>query len=104
VTQNSRDPFGAQLPGSTDTNRAATVASVDAGTLKLMGILYDAVHPAALVNDQLLELNQPVKMRTVQGEVDVKALKITRELVVLQVGGEKMELRLGGAVPDPETK
>jgi hypothetical protein len=43
-------------------------------------------------------------MRTVQGEVDVKALKITRELVVLQVGGEKMELRLGGAVPDPETK
>jgi hypothetical protein len=73
------------------------VASVGADTLKLTGILYDAVHPAALVNDQLLELNRPVKVHTVQGEVEIRALKITRELVVLQVGGQKMELRLGGA-------
>ncbi len=104
ATQNSRDPFGAQLPGSAETNRAGTVASVDAGALKLMGILYDAAHPAALVNDQLLELNQPVKMQTAQGEVDVKALKITRELVVLQVGGQTMELRLGGAAHDQEAR
>jgi hypothetical protein len=104
TTQSSRDPFGAQLAGATDTNGTAAVTSVDAGTLKLMGILYDAVHPSALVNDQLLELNQPVKMQTAQGQVEVKALKITRELVVLQVGGHKMELRLGGAERNQEAR
>lgn len=96
VTQNARDPFGAEVAGATDAKGAGTVPSVDAGTLKLAGILYDAVHPSALVNDQLLELNRAVKMQTAQGEVEVTALKITRDLVVLQVGGQKMELRLGG--------
>lgn len=96
TAQNSRDPFGAQVAGLVDTNGVGTVASVDAGTLKLMGILYDAAHPSALVNDQLLELNRAVKMQTAQGEVEVKAVKITRESVVLQVGGQTMELRLGG--------
>ena len=104
ATQNSRDPFGAQVAGSTDTNGAGTVASVGAGALKLMGILYDAAHPSALVNDQLLELNLPVKMQTAQGEVEVKALKITRELVVLQVGAETMELRLGGGEHDQKAR
>jgi len=103
ATQTARDPFGAQVAGATDTN-SATVTSVDAGALKLMGILYDAVHPSALVNDQLLELNRPVKMQTAQGEVEVKALKITRDLVVLQVGGQKMELRLGGAEHEQEAR
>jgi hypothetical protein len=96
TTQNTRDPFGSQLAGSTDTNGIGMVTSVGADTLKLTGILYDAAHPSALVNDQLLELNRPVKVQTAQGEVEIKALKITRELVVLQVGGQKMELRLGG--------
>jgi hypothetical protein len=102
--QNSRDPFGAQVVGGADTNGTATVRPVDAGTLKLMGILYDAAHPSALVNDQLLELNRPVKMQTAQGEMEVRALKITRDLVVLQVGGQTMELRLGGAAQDPNAR
>src|SRR5208283_5209919 len=89
TTQNARDPFGAQVAGSTDTNGAGTVTSVGAGALKLMGILYDAAHPSALVNDQLLELNRPVKMQTAQGQVEVKALKITREVVVLRLGGDE---------------
>ena len=101
--QNARDPFGAQV-ASTDTNGTGMAMSVDAGSLKLLGILYDAAHPSALVNDQLLELNRPVKMQTTQGEVEVKALKITRELVVLQVGGQKMELRLGGGERTQEAK
>jgi hypothetical protein len=104
TTQNPRDPFGAQVAGSADTNGAGTVTSVDAGAMKLMGILYDAAHPSALVNDQLLELNRPVKMQTAQGEVEVKALKITRDLVVLQVGGQQMELRLGGAEHSQEAR
>ena len=97
-TQNTRDPFGSQPAGSTDTNGAATVTSVGADTLRLSGILYDAHHPSALVNDELLELNRPVKVHSAQGEVEIKALKITHDLVVLQVGEQTMELRLGGAV------
>ena len=97
TAQNTRDPFGSQLASSTDTNGAATVTSIGGDALKLTGILYDAHHPSALVNDQLLELNRPVKMHTAQGEVEIKALKITRDLVVLQVGEQTMELRLGGA-------
>ena len=96
TTQTTRDPFGSQLAASTETNGTGMVTSVGADTLKLTGILYDAVHPSALVNDQLLELNRVVKMHTAQGEVEIKALKITRELVVLQVGEQTMELRLGG--------
>jgi len=104
TTQNSRDPFGAQVAGSTDTNGTGTVRSVDGGALKLMGILYDAAHPSALINDQLLDLNHPVKMQTAQGEVEVKAVKITRESVVLQVGGQTMELRLGGNEHNQEAR
>lgn len=97
TTQTTRDPFGSQSAGATDTNGTAAATSVGADTLKVSGILYDAHHPSALVNDQLLELNRPVKMHTAQGEVEIKALKITRELVVLQVGEQTMELRLGSA-------
>jgi hypothetical protein len=43
-------------------------------------------------------------MQTAQGEMEVKALKITRELVVLQVGGQKMELRLGGGEHNQEAR
>ncbi|HTS19416.1 MAG TPA: hypothetical protein VMP11_17700 [Verrucomicrobiae bacterium] len=98
--QSTRDPFGAQAVGAPVTNGTPTVASVDTSTLKLTGILYDAVRPSALVNDQLLELNRAVRMPTAQGEVEVKALSITRERVVLQVGGQKVELRLGGGDPN----
>jgi hypothetical protein len=95
TTQNPRDPFGAQITGSADTNAAATATSLDTGVLKLMGILYDAVHPAALVNDELLELNRPAKIQTAQGLLEVKAVRITRDLVELQAGGQKVLLRLG---------
>ena len=69
-----------------------------------MGILYTATSPAALINDQLVELNKPVRVRTAQGETEIKALVITREMVQLEVGGQKVELRLGGSERDKEPK
>ncbi|HUI08166.1 MAG TPA: hypothetical protein VL486_14290 [Verrucomicrobiae bacterium] len=99
-----RDPFGsgaARAAGVLDNEKAqAEVPSV----LKLKGILYHAVHPAAIVNDQLLELNKPVTVQTDQGGLEVRALQITREAVLLQVGGQRVELRLGGGEHDKITQ
>jgi len=94
LPQNVRDPFGSEVPKSTDGK--ATVESVGADMLKLQGILYNKANPSALVNDQLVELNKTAKVHTDQGEVEIKALEITRDLVLLDVGGQKIELRLGG--------
>jgi len=49
------------------------------------------------VNDKVVELNKPVTVKTAQGDVPVRALEITREVVLLEVGGQKLELRLGAA-------
>ena len=103
TTKTTRDPFGLEVPTSTGTATAATHL-VGPENLKLMGILYNATSPAALVNDQLVELNKPVRVRTAQGETEIKALVITREMVQLEVGGQKVELRLGGSERDKEPK
>jgi len=97
--QSARDPFGSEVPKST-----APTQLVGTDALKLQGILYSAANPSALVNDQLVELNKTAKVHTAQGDVEVKALKITRELVLLDVGGEKVELRLGGVEHNPVAK
>ena len=97
--QNVRDPFGSEVSKSTGETR-----HVGTELLKLHGILFNAVNPSALVNDQLVELNKSVKVHTEQGDVEIKALKITRELVLLDVGGQKVELRLGGNEHKPAVK
>ena len=100
VPQGVRDPFGSEA-----TRLAAGGPTVSAGvsSLKLKGILYNAAHPSALVNDQLVELNKPTKVQTERGEVEVKALEITRDMVSLEVGGQKIELRLGGGTGSVKT-
>ena len=98
--QNVRDPFGSEIPKSA----GVTQQVVGPESLKLHGILYSATNPSALVNDQLVELNKTARVHTGQGDVEVKALKITRELVVLDVGGQKVELRLGGGEHNPVAK
>ncbi len=98
--QSERDPFGSEVPKST----GATQQLVAPDSLKLHGILYSAANPSALINDQLVELNKTARVHTAQGDVEAKALKITRELVVLEVGGQKVELRLGGGEHNPAAK
>jgi hypothetical protein len=103
LPQNARDPFGSEIPKATD-GTAAAVRLAGPDALKLQGILYNKANPSALVNDQLVELNKTAKVHTEQGEVEVKALEITRELVLLDVGGQKIELRLGGIEGKPVAK
>jgi hypothetical protein len=103
LPQNVRDPFGSEVPKTGD-GTAATARLAGPDALKLQGILYNKVNPSALVNDQLVELNKTAKVHTDQGEVEVKALEITRELVLLEVGGQKIELRLGGSERKPADK
>lgn len=103
VPQTERDPFGSGFAQSLDPSGAKTSETAVSGMLKLKGILYDPVHPSAMVNGTLLELNKPVTVQTEQGAVEMKAVEITRESVSLEVGGRKVELRLGGE-PDKNTK
>jgi hypothetical protein len=96
----ARDPFGSGAAKSVTALNAERIRAAVPSVLKLNGILYHAVHPAAIVNDQLVELNKSVAVRTEQGEVEIKALQITREVVLVEVGGQKVELRLGGGERD----
>jgi hypothetical protein len=101
--QKDRDPFGSGSVESADAS-AKAAASIESGMLKLNGLLYDRVHPSAIVNNQLVELNKPVTVQTEKGGVEVKALEITREIVLLEIGGRKVELRLGGREPEKAAK
>jgi hypothetical protein len=101
--QKERNPFESGLAESTS-GSGKTSPIVVSGMLKLKGILYDPIRPSAVVNGQLVTLNKPVKVPTEQGDTEVKAVEITRELVVLEVGDQKVELRLSGREPDKEGK
>ena len=103
LPQNARDPFGSEVSKTADGSAVvARLAGPD--MLRLQGILYNKTNPSALVNDQLVELNKTVKVHTEQGEVEIKALEITRERVLLDVGGQRIELRLGGNERTPAVK
>jgi hypothetical protein len=102
--QKERNPFGSGTLQPADGSAAKTSPEVAPGLLKLNGILYDPVHPSAVVNNQLVELKRAVKVLTGQGEIEVKALQIAREFILLEVGDQKLELWLSGREPDKQTK
>lgn len=95
----TRDPF---LPVGTTAKGPAT-ATVNVTALQLQGILYDPHNPSAMVNNQSVWLNKKVTLSTDSGPVEVQAVEITRQRVVLLVGGNKIELRLPavGQTPNP---
>ena len=104
VPQKGRDPFGSGTAKPADTSVAGATRTTGPETLttglemlKLQGIMYHSVHPSAMVNNQLMELNKTVTMQTDQGEVTVKTLEITRKSVLLETGGQKIELRTDGS-------
>jgi len=65
----------------------------------LEGILYESANPSAIVNGRLLTLDKSVTLPAGNGEVKVRAVEITREHVVVEASGQKIELRL--AVQNP---
>lgn len=98
--EKARDPFGGETAKSSG-GSATTEGTVG---LKLQGILYQATNPSAIINGQLVLVNKPTMVRMGPGEVEVKAVEITRNAVVLEVGGQKIELKLGGAASEKVLK
>jgi hypothetical protein len=84
-----RDPF---LPDGTTGEAKPTPATSFA--FELQGILYQRSDPAAIVNDQLMRLNKTITLEGKNGSIEVKAVEITRDRVVLEAGGQRTELRL----------
>ena len=92
-----RNPFGG--------GDGAAPSVAGAPVFHLQGILYDAKNPTAIINDQLIGLRKPVTLSVAGGAVVVKAIEITREQVVLDVAGRRVELRLNTkGRPDAESK
>ncbi len=89
----TRDPFLPKALSPTATGE--TPAVVDVSLLKLQGIVYEPVNPSAMVNDKLLYAGRPVTVSTERGTAEIVATEITREHVLVKVGGRQVELRLG---------
>lgn len=87
---NLRDPFLA--PGVTPMK--SKVVDKTSLTFKLQGILYSPSRPAAMVNDKLVEVGKPVTLTSGLAEIEVSAVRITRDTVILEAAGERIELRL----------
>ncbi len=98
-----RNPFGSGTVDPADSPAKADHV-IAPSLLKLSGILYDPVHPSAVVNGQLVELKKAVRVPTEQGEIEVKALRIGRESILVEVGGREHELWLSGREPDKQNK
>jgi len=93
-----RDPF---VPSGRAKAGSASGPGQAVGALdfRLEGILYQAKNPSAVVNGVLLTLNKTVTLNTGNGEVQVKAVEITRDRVVLEASGQKVELRMNSRAP-----
>jgi hypothetical protein len=85
----TRDPF--LRAGAAVETKSTPVSSF---VFKLQGILYQPSDPAAIVNDQLVRLNKTVSLEDPNSSIEVKAVEITRDRVVLQVRGQRVELQL----------
>lgn len=92
---NQRDPFAKPGVAAQDAKAAPGAPIV----FQLQGILYQSTNPSAIVNNRLLTLNKIVTLTSGNAEVQVKAIEITRNTVVLEVGGQKVELQLSKRDP-----
>ena len=89
----SRDPFL-----SRDENLALTgPKTVDTRTFHLDGFLGPANNLNAIVNGCVLSLNKPIVVKIATGHIQIKAVQITLEGVVLEVGGQHVKLKCDAA-------
>ena len=91
-----RDPFSQAGAPAATAAAAATTAPTD---FHLEGILYQPVSPSAIVNDKLVTLGKTTTLDVDGGQIQVKAIEITRNRVVLEAGGQKVELLLNPQNP-----
>jgi hypothetical protein len=88
----SRDPFVSRVVA-----QMAPEVKVLPGmpiVFQLQGILYQDGNPSALVNGQLLTKNKLTKITSDGKTVEVRAVEITRDRVVLESGGQRVELSM----------
>jgi len=101
----SRDPFlrigGPRVAPST--GAAVQTAAPVQFAFRLEGILYHPSAPAAIVNDKMLQLNRPTTLVMNGQKIEVKAIEIMRNRVVLEADGQRIELVLTTA-PKPKAE
>ena len=94
----TRDPFakaGGEL--SAAVTGPARAVSGEQFAFRLEGILHDPADPAAVINDKLVRLNKTVTFTSASGAIPVKLVEIGRGRVVIEAGGQKVELWLASA-------
>lgn len=69
--------------------------------LVLEGIIYERANPSAIINGSLVLLNKTVTLSTTSGEIQARAVEIGRDKVVLEVGTNRIELRLTSGKAEP---
>jgi len=85
----ARDPF--LKPGA---NVAlVSMQTADPTVLHLDGLLGSTNDLTAIVNGWAISLNKPVVLETAGGRLQIKAVKISFEGVILEVGGKRVELK-----------
>jgi len=108
--EKKRDPFlrTGQRAGKTPTVETAAIQQpkreISPSLFRLQATLFDRRSPLAVINGEQLELNKPVTMLIGTSEIRVKAVEIARERVVLDVEGQKVEVRLEEATAPPKPK
>jgi len=81
----SRDPF--TKPG------ANNLKTSDSAMFHIDGVFGSTKKMTAIVNGSAISLNKPVFLETASGRTQVKAVKITFNEVVLEVGNQRVELK-----------
>jgi len=94
--KSQRDPFADPGVTAAAPDKPAVAAPT---AFHLDGILYQRGSPSAIVNDTLLTLNKPAEIDVGSGKVQATAVEITRSRVVLEAGGQRVELGLATAGP-----
>jgi hypothetical protein len=96
--EKTRDPF--LKAGSAGVQSGAiNKATANDLAFRLQAIFWSPRNPSAVVNDRLINLNESVIFSTASGNVEVKAVEIGRQRVVLEVAGQRIELTLNPELP-----
>ena len=98
----SRDPFlksGENIVPAGSNEKPSTDSSTPFHLDGFLGASNDLV---AIVNGWVLTLNKPRVLETATGPVQIKAVKITFDGVMLDVGGKIVELKRATAPPPPK--
>jgi len=85
----ARDPF--RQPGASDGPTCRK--TVDSSLFHIDGLFGSTKKMTAIVNGSALSLNTPVVLDSTSGRIQVKAVKITYDGVILEIGSQRVEVK-----------